>query len=153
MPRVKFTAQLVKRRQQLCFDLPKEVSTKLGHTGRIPVTGTLNTFPINTSVFPTDGDGHFMTVARDVQKLAGLSVGSTVKVVIEVAPQPDKVDVPTDMDKALENSTAARKAYDRLSHSHQKEYVDWIEEAKRPETRARRIEKTIERLLESPTPG
>lgn len=150
MPLVRFKAELVRRRQQLCLDLPPEASDALGHKGRVPVTGTLNTFPIKTSVFPTDDGGHFMMVPPDLQRLAGVSVGSNVKVVLQVARQPAKVEVPEDLQRALDGSEQAKKAFERLAFSHQREYVEWIEEAKRPETRARRIEKTVERLLETP---
>jgi hypothetical protein len=37
--------------------------------------------------------------------------------------------------------------FDKLSYSHRREYVHWVEEAKKPETRARRIDKTIEMLM------
>ncbi len=150
MPLVRFAAELVRRRQQLCLDLPADASGALGHKGRVPVTGTLNTFPIDTSVFPTDDGGHFMMVPPELQRLAGVSVGSNVKVVLQVARQPNRVEVPEDLQRALADADAARKAFERLAFSHQREYVEWIEEAKRPETRARRIEKTVERLLESP---
>ena len=39
-------------------------------------------------------------------------------------------------------------AYDALSYTHRKEWVRWVEEAKKPETRATRIEKTVSGLRE-----
>jgi len=150
MPLVRFTAELVRRRQQLCLDLPGDASAMLGHKGRVPVAGTLNTFPIDTSVFPSDDGGHFMMVPPELQRLAGVRVGSKVKVVLKVSLKIEKVSVPDDLQQALDGAHAAQRAFERLAHSHQREYVEWIEEAKRPETRARRIEKTVERLLESP---
>ena len=42
----------------------------------------------------------------------------------------------------------AGDAFAKLSYSHRREYVDWVEEAKRPETRARRIAATVERVRE-----
>jgi uncharacterized protein YdeI (YjbR/CyaY-like superfamily) len=48
---------------------------------------------------------------------------------------------------ALDGNTDARQAFDVLPPSHRREYVTWIDEAKKPETRQRRIEQTIERLL------
>ena len=149
MARVRFQAELVKRGPALCFDLPKEVSGKIGHTGRLPVTGTLNSYPISTSVFPSDEGGFFVMVGKDVQKFAGVKVGDTVRVTLDVDSASQAVEVPEDLAAALARSEAAKTAFDRLAPSHQSEYVEWIEEAKRPETRARRIEKTVERLCES----
>lgn len=53
---------------------------------------------------------------------------------------------PSDLAEKLATSGAARATWDGLSPSHRKEYVGWIEEAKRPETRARRLDKTVEML-------
>lgn len=49
-------------------------------------------------------------------------------------------------------SAAERRAYDALAYSHRKEYVAWLEDAKRPETRARRIERIREKLRERREP-
>jgi hypothetical protein len=48
---------------------------------------------------------------------------------------------------AFAKTPRARKAFDALAPSHQREYLRWIAEAKRAETRARRIDQTIDRLL------
>ena len=58
------------------------------------------------------------------------------------------VSVPTELEAALAGDAAARAAFERLSSSHRKEYVQWIEEAKRDETRRRRIEQTLVLLRE-----
>ncbi len=57
------------------------------------------------------------------------------------------VEAPPDLVAALEKS-GLREAFSKLSYTHQKEHVNSITEAKREETRARRIEKTIEMLKE-----
>jgi uncharacterized protein YdeI (YjbR/CyaY-like superfamily) len=56
------------------------------------------------------------------------------------------VDLPPDFAKAMR--AAERRAYDAMAYSHRKEYVAWIEAAKKPETRLRRIEKAREKLRE-----
>lgn len=151
MARVRFTAELVKRGQHLCFELPATASAKLGHTGRVPVRGTLNTFPIRTSVFPAEEGGHFMMVNPEMQRVVGVRVGDVVKLLLEVDAEEPNVHVPPDLEAALGRADEARCAFEKLAPSHQQEYLSWIEEAKRPETRARRIEKTVERLLQTPS--
>lgn len=54
-----------------------------------------------------------------------------------------------DLREALERSPAAKAAFERMPPSHKREHIGYIDEAKRPETRARRIEKTIERLTKT----
>ena len=56
------------------------------------------------------------------------------------------VDVPEDLANALTADDVAAAAFDALPPSHEREYVDWITEAKRPETRQRRVAETLARL-------
>ena len=66
--------------------------------------------------------------------------------------EPRVVVVPSDFKTALARNGEAKTAFDLLSFSHKKEYVKWITEAKKEETRARRIEKAIEMLPKRKTP-
>lgn len=58
------------------------------------------------------------------------------------------VAAPPDLLAALKKNKAAREAFDGFSYSHRKEYVEWITEAKRDETRARRIAQAVEMMAE-----
>ncbi len=75
-----------------------------------------------------------------------MAAGDTVDVTIELDEEPRVVEVPDDLAVALAADADATAAFDRLSYSHRREYVEWIDEAKRAETRARRISATVERL-------
>ncbi len=55
-------------------------------------------------------------------------------------------DIPDDVDKALSRSQDAAAAFAALPPSHRAEYLTWIAEAKKPETRARRITGMLARL-------
>ena len=57
-----------------------------------------------------------------------------------------KVTVPTDLKVALAKNAKARKTFENFSYSHKKEYVDWISDAKRDETRTKRLKTTIQWL-------
>ncbi len=69
-----------------------------------------------------------------------------MEVTIEFDASPRHVNVPADVKLALEQANA-RVAFERLSYSGQKEYVEWIEEAKKPQTRKARIGKATERIV------
>jgi uncharacterized protein YdeI (YjbR/CyaY-like superfamily) len=56
------------------------------------------------------------------------------------------VIVPEDLVLALSKSSEAKAAYEKLSYSNKKEYVRWVTEAKRLETRTRRVSQTVEKL-------
>jgi uncharacterized protein YdeI (YjbR/CyaY-like superfamily) len=59
---------------------------------------------------------------------------------------PREVTVPGDLEAALARDDTARATFDGLSYTHRKEWVRWIEEAKKAETRATRLAKTVESL-------
>ena len=61
---------------------------------------------------------------------------------LELDIDPREVDVPADLEAAFDDE--ARAAFEQMSYTHRKEYADWIEEAKRSETRERRIAKAVE---------
>ena len=125
-------------------DVPPEVIEALGGKGRIPVTVTFDGVPYRGSIVRMGG-GAVLGVQKAIMAEAGVSVGDTLTVVIR-NDAPREVEVPNDLAEALGRDDAARAAFDGLSFSHKREYVDAINEAKRPETRARRIERTIQAM-------
>src|SRR5438552_3983902 len=88
------------------------------------------------------------SVARSKEKreAAGVGAGDEVAVDIERDDEPRKVTIPRDLVDALAGDDAARAFLGRLSYTHRKEWVRWVEEAKKAETRAARITKTVESL-------
>jgi uncharacterized protein YdeI (YjbR/CyaY-like superfamily) len=76
-----------------------------------------------------------------------------VEVTVELDTAPREVVVPEALAAALASDAAARAAFDGLAFTHRKEYARWIAEAKREETRARRVEQALERLRAGKPPG
>ena len=97
------------------------------------------------------GDEFFLPLNRKNREAAGLAAGDTVEVAIEVDTEPRTIEPPADLAEALDANPDAASTFDSFSYSHRREYVEWIDEAKRPETRERRIAKTIERLVDGRT--
>jgi len=71
-----------------------------------------------------------------------------VDVKVELDDKTRKITVPDDVQKSLEKNQMTLETYNKLSYSHQKEYINWILEAKREETRQNRIEKMIQKFLD-----
>ena len=131
-------------------DVPTEVVEALGGKGRIPITATFNGVPYRGSIVRMGG-GAVLGVQKAIMAEAGVRVGDSITVVVRNDEGPREIEVPVDLAEALARNGAARAAFEGLSFSHKREYVRSITEAKRPETRARRIELTIERLVERAT--
>ena len=123
--------------------IPFDVQEAYGTRARVPVKGTVKGARFRSSLLP-QGDGrHFLVVNKAIQKEAGASVGDTVRVVLELDRAPRTVSVPEALKQALDGNPAARENFESMPYSHQKEYVDWIESAKREDTRARRVDKAM----------
>jgi len=133
-------------------DVPPEAVEALGGKGRIPVTATFDGVPYRGSIVRMGG-GAVLGVQKAIMAEAGVSVGDTLTVVARNDVAPRQVEVPEDLAEALARDDPARAAFEGLSFSHKREYVRSITDAKRPETRARRIELTIQQLVERASGG
>jgi len=126
--------------------IPPAVTKAFGTKARVAVAGTLNGFAFRTSLWP-EGDGtHLMAINKTMQAGAKAKVGDVVEVVMNLDTKERVVDVPPELKQALAKDAKALVAYESFSYSHRKEYADWIASAKRPETKAARVEKAIEML-------
>jgi hypothetical protein len=145
--RFRVTLDKHERHEAYGLRIPFDVQKAFGTRARVAVKGTINGFPFRSSIFPMGGDGtHFMAVNRETREGAGIRGPETVSVVMERDDEPRTVEPPADFLRALRADRAAREAWEGLSYTHRKEHVRAVEEAKRPETRARRIERSISML-------
>jgi len=125
--------------------VPDEVVEALGGGKRPPVQVTLGGYSYRTTVAPMGG-AFFVPLAAEHRDAAGLTAGQEVDVRLELDAAPREIPLPADLDAALDDD--ARTFFSGLAPSHRKEWVRWVEEAKKPETRATRIEKTAAALRE-----
>jgi hypothetical protein len=126
------------------MNIPFDVKKVWGRA-RVPVTGTINGFRFRTTVCPMGGE-YFVCVNRFMRAGGKCGVGDTVKVVMEPDTAPRTITAPPDLKRAMKANPAAQAAWDRYSYTCRKEFAQWITEAKKPETRARRLEKSIAML-------
>ena len=87
-------------------------------------------------------------LSRAVREGAAVQAGDTVEVELELDNARREVEVPEPLATALSAETSLRPAFDALSYTYRKEYVRWVQEAKRGETRDRRVSQVIEKLRE-----
>ena len=92
------------------------------------------------------GPHHIVGVPKGIRVKAGKDIGDSIEITVVADDTPREVVVPPDLEAALVPEPVARAFFDALSYTHRKEYVRWIESAKREETRVRRVEKTVEML-------
>jgi hypothetical protein len=97
----------------------------------------------------TSRGGEFLLgMSRAVRDQVGAQAGDTVDVEIALDAAPAEIELPEALAAALAGDSAARAGFDGLAPSHRKEYARWIAEAKKDETRDRRVTQALERLRE-----
>ena len=128
-------------------EVPAKVVAELGGKGRIPVNAWFDGVPYRGSIVKMGGMT-MLGVTKAIMSEANVSTGDTLSVIVENDDAPREVEVPEDLAKALGRSKGTKTAWDKLPFTHKREYVEVIVEAKKPETRARQIDKAIEALLE-----
>jgi len=124
--------------------VPFDVEAAFG-SKRPPVRATFDGVEYRGTLVRMGGPEHLLIVRSDVRDLLGKGPGDEVEVAIALDDQPRTVDVPDDLAQALD-AAGLRATFDALAYTHRKEYVRWVEEAKKPETRERRLAGTVERL-------
>jgi Bacteriocin-protection, YdeI or OmpD-Associated/Domain of unknown function (DUF1905) len=124
--------------------VPAQIAAELGGRARIPVAGTINGVPFRGSTMPMGDGRHCVGFRKDTRALAGgVENGDTVTIEIACDDAPRTVDIPDDLAAALDADPAVRSAFDAMSHTHRKEWVVAVADAKRPETRERRIAQAV----------
>jgi len=91
---------------------------------------------------------YYLPVRKEIREAAGLTVDDPVTVTLVADTEPRTVELPDDLAQAFAVDVEAQSAFERLSFTHRKEYVAWINDAKRAETRDNRIAKSVLMLRE-----
>ena len=144
LPAVEFRTTVVQSGKTATgLQVPDDVVAALGGGRRPPVTVTLGGYGYRTTVAPMGG-AFWIPLAAEHREAAGVQAGQEVDVRVELDTAPRETPLPDDLAAALDDG--ARAFFDGLAPSHRKEWVRWVEDAKKPETRAARVEKTAEAL-------
>ena len=140
-----FTVELERvQKTATMFRVPFDLGEAFGRA-RPPVKVTIRDHTWRTTPGVYDGVG-YIVVNRAVKEATGVDAGDRVRVRMELDTEPRKVELPADLRAALARAPEAKASFAKLSFTHQREYVEWVEDAKRAETRARRIASTVDRV-------
>lgn len=109
------------------------------------VVATFDGRPYRGSIVSMGGPTKVLGVLKALRTELGKGPGDTLDVTVDLDDSPRTLTVPADLLEALD-AAGRRDAFEAQSFSHRREWVSWVEEAKRPATRARRIVATVERI-------
>jgi hypothetical protein len=130
--------------KELFIKIPFDVKATFGKA-RPPVKVTVNGYVYKSTV-AVYGGSYYLPVRKSHRDAAHVKLGQTVDVTLEIDDEPRIVDVPPELEQELKKNKKARLAWEKLSFSCKREHVEAILEAKRPETKARRIQQALDSL-------
>jgi hypothetical protein len=144
VPAKRFTVELERVQQTATmFRVPFDLEEAFGKA-RPPLKVTIRGYTWRTTPGVYGGVGH-VVVNRAAKAATGVDAPDRVRVTMELDTETRTVSVPSDLG-AARHAAGADAAFAKLSFTHRRESVEWVESAKRPETRARRVAATVERV-------
>jgi len=127
------------------LNIPTVISKKL--RGMATVEGIINGHPFRAALEPNTSRGHRLRVNKAMLDGADAGAGDTVKLAI-LGPEPEPT-IPPDLRAAFAASAQkAKTLWEDLTHIGRLDWIRWIDSAKTPETRARRVTRTVQQLSE-----
>jgi bifunctional DNA-binding transcriptional regulator/antitoxin component of YhaV-PrlF toxin-antitoxin module len=139
---------LIKKHETLnsgFIEFPYDVQKEFGK-GRVKVNAWIEGYLYKGSLVKMGGECHWLGINQEVRKATGKNPGDIVHVIIEEDTEERTVAVPDDLMNLISKEPPVLTFFNKLSFTHKKEYVRWITEAKREETRKSRLVKAIEMM-------
>jgi len=124
---------------------PYDVGKEFGAKGRVPVQASIDNIPYTGSLMHCGGPHHMLGILKSIREQLGKNIGDQVSVEIQKDEAVRTVEIPADFDALLKKEKLL-PVFEKLSYTHRREYVRWIMEAKKAETRAARLTKSIAML-------
>jgi len=151
MGELRFRTTLVPHGPATAIVLDDRQVAELGEGAkRFPVVATVDGYTWRASVARMGGE-FLVGLSKAVREAAGVGLESEVDVVLALDTAPREVEVPPALAQALDGDAEAKARFEQLAFTHRKEFAQWIAEAKRDETRERRVQSALEMLREGRT--
>lgn len=129
-------------------DTPIRVEKEFGVKGKLPISGKLNGIDFKATLIPRGNGEHYLVLDKNIRTKAKIEIDDSIEMEIWKDNSKRKVIVPNDFKVRLSKIQKAESFFQSLAYSYQKAYIDWINAAKKEETRVIRIEKSMS-LLEN----
>ncbi|WP_238154649.1 YdeI/OmpD-associated family protein [Ornithinimicrobium sufpigmenti] len=144
---IRFTAELSAIDGITLVTLPTSASEELPSRGQVAVRGTLDGHPFATVVEPDGRRGHWIRLDQALPDNAGIGLGDTADLTLEVVPDWPEPDVPPDLRAALDEAPARiRELWQDFTPMARWEWVRWVRATRNPATRQRRVEASVSKM-------
>jgi Domain of unknown function (DUF1905)/Bacteriocin-protection, YdeI or OmpD-Associated len=132
---------------------PYDTEAEFDTRGKVPVQATLGGVSYAGSLMTCGGPHHMLAVLKAIREQTGKAPGDTIDVEVWRDDAPRELEVPAPFERRLKRE-GLLPVFNGLSFTHRKEYCCWVAEAKKEQTRLKRLEKAVEMLRKGVrTPG
>jgi hypothetical protein len=152
---LKFSAELLQhgKMNAAYIEFPFDVEEVFGVKGQVKVKALIEGKVMYRGSLAKMGyDCHVLGITQEVRKQIDKNFGDKITIILEQDLEERVVEIPADVQKLLSKHKKASEYFSGLSFTHRKEYIRWIESAKKEETRLRRLDQFMERLKAGKNP-
>ena len=129
-------------------DFPFSTEELFGKKGQVKIKALFDgKTEYRGSLVKMKSDCHILGLTKEIRKELGKTFGDEVSVSLIEDKEERTVEIADDIILVFNENPDAKDLFDKMSYTHRKEYIRWIEEAKKPETRENRKIKMIEMIL------
>jgi hypothetical protein len=149
MSKIEFQAELLKHPNldATFFEFPFDTIELFGTKGQVKVKANIEGIEYRGSLVKIDKNScHLLGITKEIRKKINKNPGDIINVIIEKDDEERILQIPLDLSDKLSENQEIFQYFNTLSYTHRKEYIVWIESAKKAETRQIRIQKTLEML-------
>lgn len=147
--KIRFTAPIIQHKDMNAayVEFPFSVQDLFGKKGQVKIHALFDEKIEYRGSLANMGGVHCLGLTQAVRKELGKNFGDEVAVELWQDLEERTVEIPDDVQKLLGENPTAKELLEKMSYTHRKEYIRWITEAKKPETREKRQLKMIEMIL------
>lgn len=130
-------------------EFPFSTEELFGKKGQVKIKATFDDkVEYRGSLAKMKSDCHILGLTQDIRKQLGKTFGDEVSVNLIEDKEERIVEIAEDIQLIFNENQDAKSLFEKMSYTHKKEYIRWIEEAKKPETRENRKTKMIQMILD-----
>lgn len=142
-----FISTIYKEGVNYLIEVPKEIGLTFNRSGFIPVRGFIQNKSFKSTMINRRNESFVVFLNADIRKAVSVEEHDVVKASVEFDPDPRDIAIPEDVELLLSENRVVYSTFLNMSNAHRNEILKYILEAKKPESRLRRINKMIDHIL------
>ena len=145
----KFSAPIMRKSGEAAWYyvlFPFDVEEEFGTKGIVRMKGTYNNNPCEWALIPLGDGTHHIIVSGEMRKKAGIRLGNIMSFELMVNTMPYEIIIPEELEEGFELEPGMKARFEVQKLGFKKNMIVWLNQAKQPETKAKRVAEILRRL-------